>query len=315
MQITHTGLTNSPRVGSSNQFTQYVQMLPAHIPLPTFWCEDDRSALRGTSLEAALGAKLKSLDREFTQLQQATSSIDWCQQLWWDADTGSLSFEDWKLVDAMYRSRALDLPGTGHAMVPCIDMCNHSSGDDTVALYDTDAEGNGVLVLRDDKKLKSGEEVTITYGDEKGACEMLFSYGFMEEGMTSARESFLDLDIPDDDPLKLAKKAVSKSAPGFRLFDQMKTIGWESSFVWLICLNEEDGLEFQLLQQLDGERELKVLWRGFEVSDLSNIEALLSEDERWPLFQLRGKKKRGASSCVLEDLHALTHSRFPKKQN
>jgi len=63
----------------------------------------------------------------------------------------------------MYRSRALDLPGTGNAMVPCIDMANHASGEDSLALYETDANGNGILFLRGGKSLVSGDEITITY--------------------------------------------------------------------------------------------------------------------------------------------------------
>lgn len=70
--------------------------------------------------------------------------------------------DDWVLVDAMYRSRALDLPGTGESMVPCVDMANHASGDETVALYETDEDGNALLLLREGKSLKAGDEVTIT---------------------------------------------------------------------------------------------------------------------------------------------------------
>lgn len=56
---------------------------------------------------------MKSLDREFIMLRKATISIDWCERHWWDEESGCLSFDTWKLVDAIYRSRALDLPGTG----------------------------------------------------------------------------------------------------------------------------------------------------------------------------------------------------------
>ena len=62
----------------------------------------------------------------------------------------------------MYRSRALEFPGIGDAMVPCIDMANHASGDATVALYETDEHGNGLLLLREGKELHKGEEITIT---------------------------------------------------------------------------------------------------------------------------------------------------------
>lgn len=281
-------------------------MLPSRNNIPTFWSESERSAIRGTSLEAALEAKLNSLDREFADIRTATLPISWCKECWWDEQTGCLAAEDWKLVDALYRSRALDLPGTGHAMVPCIDMANHSSGENTTALYDTDRDGSGVLILREGKGLNSGEEITITYGDEKGACEMLFSYGFLEEEMASARELFLDLDIEDDDPLKRAKKALSKSAPGFRLFYQQDTVQWEGPFVWLLCINEEDGLQFDLLQTIEGSRELKVSWQGNEMSDLSSIEPFLKEDPRWMLFQLRATVV--LRNRVEKQLHALNES-------
>ena len=274
-------------IGVSNPFSEYVKFLPLRIPLPTFWTENERTIITGTSLEAALSAKLDSLDREFTLLKEKTSSIDWCQRCWWDAESGILTFHDWKTVDAMYRSRALDLPGTGHSMVPCMDMANHASGDSTSALYETDNDGNAILVLREGKKLAPNDEVTITYGDEKGACEMLFSYGFIERTVTSARELFLHLTIPDDDPLKLAKEAVAHSAPGFRLFIHGDSTDWESSFVWLLCVNEEDGLDFKVLQNNDGERELQASWKDEEITDMSNLSTRLKLEPLWDIFELR----------------------------
>lgn len=287
LQLTHNAQSETKKVGATNPLSQYFNFLPSRISLPTFWNDAERASLAGTSLEAALDAKLKSLDREFTSFQKSTASIDWCQDVWWDVETGNLSFDDWKQVDALYRSRALDLPGTGHSMVPCIDMANHSSGESTSALYDTDSNGNAILVLREGKTMEEGEEVTITYGDEKGACEMLFSYGFIEENMDSAREIYLDLEIPKDDPLKLAKNTVSNSAPGFRLFSQGLSIAWEGPFVWLLCVNEEDGLEFRLLQCNDGERELKVFWNDAEIKDVSKIDSLLKLNPMWDIFRLR----------------------------
>jgi hypothetical protein len=63
----------------------------------------------------------------------------------------------------MYRSRALEFPGIGDSMVPCIDMANHAAGEATAALYETDGQGNGILLLRDGINVKKDEEVTITY--------------------------------------------------------------------------------------------------------------------------------------------------------
>ena len=169
LQITIASPDGGEKIGVSGPWTEYLRFLPERFPLPTFWCEAEQVLLAGTSLHAALRAKLKSLEREFEHLRTATGSISCCQRLWWDEDTGNLSLESWKLVDAMYRSRALDLPGTGHAMVPCIDMANHASGEDTSALYETDADGNGVLLLREGKSLVEGQEITITYVFYQGA--------------------------------------------------------------------------------------------------------------------------------------------------
>ena len=130
MQLTHhaTSIEDKPgKVGLCNAFTSYVQFLPSQSPIPTFWNAYERSWLKGTSLAAALDAKLQSLDHEFSSLRAATSTISWCQQTWWDTETGNLTFDDWKMVDAMYRSRALDLPGTGHSVSNFLSSCYRGS--------------------------------------------------------------------------------------------------------------------------------------------------------------------------------------------
>lgn len=97
---------------------------------------------------------------------------------------------------------------------------------------------------------------------------------------------FLDLDIPDDDPLRPAKMYVSTSAPGFRLFQHNNTIGWESDFIWLVVVNEEDGLDFKVKQTIDGTKEVQALWKDEEL-DTSQLKSLMEQDPAWDIFQLR----------------------------
>jgi hypothetical protein len=130
--------------------------------LPTIWTNRERDLLIGTTLKAATEAKLRALYREFDNLRKCTSHISWCNSIWWDEADGMLDFDDWKQVDAMYRSRALEFPGIGDAMVPCVDMANHASGDQTAALYEKDVHGNALLYVRQGRNLETGEEVTIT---------------------------------------------------------------------------------------------------------------------------------------------------------
>lgn len=271
----------------ADAFSDYIRFLPESIPLPTFWREEEILLVKGTSLELALETKLSSLEREFSHLEDSTRTIDWCRQYWWDPETGQLTLEDWKFVDAAYRSRALDLPGTGHATVPCIDMANHTSGVGTSALYETDEEYNAILVLANDKMIESGTEVTITYGDQKGACEMLFSYGFLEADMETSSDLFLDIELPNDDPLALAKRQASIAAPGFRLFQKDGKTSWEGTFIYLLCLNEEDGLDIKVAQSHDGARELQLYFQNHLVSDGPTLLSTIQEHNLWDVFQLR----------------------------
>lgn len=270
--------------GVRGPFADYVAFLPKTIPLPTFYTEEERDLLVGTSLRDALEQKLASLERELEQLKEATNHLEWCHKYWWE--DGDVSIADWKLVDAMYRSRALDLPNIGHAMVPVLDMANHVSGNKRNARFEVDASGNILLVREVGANLEAGEEVNITYG-AGGACETIFSYGFLDEGASNAREIFLSLDIPLDDPLRIPKKAAAKEPPGVRIFvDSEGLAQWEGTLVWWAAVNEEDGLDFQVVECEDGTRELRTLWENEEFNS-TNLRARLAADEHFDIFRLR----------------------------
>lgn len=98
---------------------------------------------------------------------------------------------------------------------------------------------------------------------------------------------FLNLDIPDDDPLRPAKMFVSTAAPGFRLFEKAGDIDWESDFIWLVIVNEEDGLDFKVRQTVDGKREIQALWKDDELHDTSKLREYLHGDPLWDIYQLR----------------------------
>lgn len=286
LQITHASPIGTEKIGITTPFTNYVKFLPREILLPSFYSTAELDLALGTSLKDAVNQKIASLEKEFEFLRESTQDIAWCQRHWWDPETGHLTLDDWKQVDAMYRSRALELPGFGDAMAPLIDMANHAAETKCMARFEVMSDSSVLLVLRDGKMVERDDEITIMYG-AGGACEMIFSYGFLEAGATSARELFLDLEIPSDDPLRLAKKAMAREAPGVRLYiSQDGTISWESSFVWWICVNEEDGLDFQVLQKTDGTRELAVTWNGKGL-DPDGLQFTLSSGEMAEVFELR----------------------------
>lgn len=115
---------------------------------------------------------------------------------------------------------------------------------------------------------------------------MIFSYGFLEESQESAQELLLDLDIPNEDPLKLAKKFVNKEAPGFKIYLKDNEIQWEGPYVWWACVNQEDGLDFQVVQCADGSKELTTTWKN-QYLDPSTLTETLKKDANWDVFQLR----------------------------
>ena len=146
--------------------SRYIKFLP-HVLLPTFWTEAERKCLlKGTTLAPAIEAKIRSLYREFSEFRSATEDLAWCRKWWWDEVEGleSLTFDDWKEIDASYRSRVLDFPGyVGEAMVPCIDMANHSAGSSATACYDFDSDGNATLTIQKGRLINANDEITITY--------------------------------------------------------------------------------------------------------------------------------------------------------
>jgi hypothetical protein len=154
-------------------------------------------------------------------------------------------------------------------MVPCIDLANHAA--DANAFYEQTNDADVVLLLLPNQRMEAGEEISINYGPAKSAAEMLFSYGFIGEHLQS-NSLVLDLHPISDDPLGKAKAAVFSGAPVARISIEKDIIQWSSPFLFLMCLNEEDGLEFRTSQLTDGsQRRLQVFWQGNDVTCSTEI--------------------------------------------
>ncbi|KAG6003816.1 hypothetical protein E4U21_001671 [Claviceps maximensis] len=287
------GLTTTP-------WTQYIRFLPRPVPVPTMWTYKERRLLTGTSLEAALSAKFATLQKEFDLLHASSETLPFWNTLFWANDT--IHLEDWLLVDAWYRSRCLELPNLGTAMVPALDMVNHSS--QASAFYEVDDAEDVVLLVRPGVSLSEGKEITISYGEAKSASEMLFNYGFVD--LTNAGSTMtLQLYPPPDDPLARAKVHIFEGAKVIRLSfktdnetgeeggggegeGEMRRCTWHSPFVYLVCLNEEDGLSFRLLQDTDGSRNLRLFWQNQDVTERADdFEALIKDHKLYQVFRLR----------------------------
>ena len=228
-------------------------------------------------------AKLLALTHEFDAIREKSSAIECWDVLLWDS--GAVHLTDWYLVDAWYRSRVLELPKTGESMVPCVDMVNHST--EANAYYDENAKQEAVLLLRPGCEISKGDEITISYGASKSAAEMLFSYGFIDPKST-AEALTLPLDAMDDDPLARAKLHIFGDQPTLQLRMVDGQVQWESPFAYLMCVNEEDGLEFRVLQGVDGSRQLKMFWQEDDVTESAKaFETLVEKHPLHQVFKLR----------------------------
>jgi hypothetical protein len=223
--------------------------------------------------------------REFESLRDSTSHIPWCRKVWWENDT--LRLTDWILVDSWFRSRSLEVPVVGESMVPCLDMANHASEQN--AYYERTSNGDVVLLLRPEQKLDLIEEITISYGSTKSAAEMIFSYGFLDE-THSKKSMVLTLQPSRDDPLGKAKLAAFKGLPVVNLSAENGVVSWSSPFLCFMVLNQEDGLDFKVSQEVDGSLgRLQVFWQGKEVTDATDhFQEHTMGHSLHDIFRLRG---------------------------
>ncbi|EFQ35067.1 SET domain-containing protein [Colletotrichum graminicola] len=247
--------------GVPTPWTEYIKYLPPQVPVTTLWTVRERQMLNGTSLESATAAKIVALSDEFDELREVSSSLPLWNELFWES--GKVSLIDWVRVDAWFRSRCLELPKSGEAMVPVLDLANHSSKAN--AYYEQNSKDEVVLLLRPGCRVSSGEEMTISYGDAKSGAEMLFSYGFIDPASAADRIT-LPLTPLEDDPLGKAKLHIFEGPPTVEFVRTNHSVSWESPFAYLMCLNEEDGLSFRILQDTGGSRELKLFWQEEDVT-------------------------------------------------
>lgn len=226
---------------------------------------------------------MAALTREFDDMREESSDIECWNAAFWDAN--SIQLTDWYRVDAWYRSRVLELPRSGPSLVPCIDMANHSAEPN--AYYEETPDGDVVLLTRPGANLANGMEITISYGSEKSPAEMLFSYGFLDTS-SALRTLTLPLSPFPDDPLGKAKVHIFEGSPSIQIKEVDSKTDWESPFAYLMCLNEEDGLGFQVMQSSDGGRELRLFWQEEDVTEtIDSFETLISSHALCDVFRLR----------------------------
>ncbi|ERS97671.1 SET domain protein [Sporothrix schenckii 1099-18] len=309
-------------------WTEYVRFLPADVPLPTLWTDAERLLLQGTSLESAVGAKLIALEAEFDQLREHSSDIPFWQAAFWDRTSGPelrhwFLVDAWYRSRCLDLPRYGPSMVPCIDMVNHSDKPNAYYEEASTTPVASDDVGV-VLLVRPQQTISASDEITISYcgskeddagagsGDGnsglKPASEMLFSYGFIDPAST--RHSLvLPFQPFPDDPLAKAKLHVF-GAPVPRLeieclgvddeddsddnneaegnINPSGKVRWTCPFVHLMCVNEEDGIDFRLRQETDGSTQLRMFWQDEDITDRArDFEMFSSQHTMAPIFRLR----------------------------
>merc|ERR1712070_974938 len=84
------------------------------------------------------------------------------------------------------------------ALAPIIDLANHAPESESNARIVSKPDGSCYLAA--EKPIRKGEEVLISYGDEKSDLQMLSFYGFSVHGGSRVASFLLELKVPPGVP-------------------------------------------------------------------------------------------------------------------
>ncbi|CCG82532.1 SET domain protein [Taphrina deformans PYCC 5710] len=154
------------------------------------WTADD---LGLSQLGPAIEAKRRVLERQWSSLASKVCTFEAWK--WADSIVSSrcLGFAEVPLIHlrtmhnveeillehytSLEVSQMFDLPRRPNlVLVPVLDLCNHA-GPHRNARWDLDPSGRPHLLST--RQIEPGEEITISYGDEKTNDELFFNYGFV----------------------------------------------------------------------------------------------------------------------------------------
>lgn len=296
------------------KFAGWIQSMPASkdIALPFAAEDDDIQTLEHTSIFEATVAKKhvtalnykgifsgQELRDEIKEYIKQGPLADELKEVEFE-----VTFNDWILVEEWIASRALAYPDEESeeleiAMVPVVDLCNHSR--ESNAVYRVADDGSGGIELVTTKDCKDGEELCINYGPQTGSGEFMFNYGFIPgdhytAGSCRVAQFFYGLFDPEfrkciepgydpalaetDDPEKLPESEKSfqilvafydRRQSRMKFSDIDGTPQWNDDFIALYCCGEEVSL---VENEENGYYELH--FRGKELH-LGDIEQCIKE--------------------------------------
>ncbi|KAK3280255.1 hypothetical protein CYMTET_11898 [Cymbomonas tetramitiformis] len=196
--------------GKESEIAPYIAILPTHFTTPLFYTANELELIRGTPLFEATRSKQRTLQRVFDQIYPAAkalyraagvkdsdpnvSDFAWAYSIFWSRALAVPDPHQTELASVRSGSKGEEMEVERRmivGLIPGLDLCNHSSqssvtwtvfGAPGSPLAGTEAPDMVTLVHNPQRgALRPMDEVRIDYG-EKGNEELLFLYGFVEEG-------------------------------------------------------------------------------------------------------------------------------------
>lgn len=204
-----TGRENRGENTARMRFDGFAAILPirGERTLPMFWDDSLLKELRGTELAGHLEEDEDNFKEDWETCAEALELTE--EEL----ASGDFSLERFKEVASIAASRAFYVGGKyGECLVPCADLFNHRTGENSVAVYgvedeedsdedeafeDDDEEeddDDGCLVIKTVKKVKAGDELFNTFGTQSNAS-LLHKYGFCETHNVDTATVTLDVSL------------------------------------------------------------------------------------------------------------------------
>ncbi|KAK9473013.1 uncharacterized protein V1510DRAFT_415785 [Dipodascopsis tothii] len=244
-----------------NIFRQFLAFYPREgVLTPTTWTEPERLLLAATSIFRAVDAKRNKLESEFLAFEKVFSRV---------YPGESMTLHEYLLADFYISSRAMEMPSSTDrkvGLVPLVDFANHRAHVETNCKYEYLADGSIALVSVG-RAVAAGDELVISYGDDKGAGEMLFSYGFVpaietDDGFVADGALKLRI-VPELEEDRAKEYLLGKPAVlEIRQDGASRTVEWTCDYLWLAIVGRRDGLELELVELVTGEDELRLSYNG-----------------------------------------------------
>ena len=160
--------------GAASPYHPYINLLPAQFtpPPPIFWPQEAVEGLQYPPLTAQLNKRCRWLvDFSAGALATPAAAAPFAGQQVGSAELG------WAMMAVS--SRAFKVGGSaGHALLPLIDMANHSQSPNCKVLPAGSNRRGKVLLTQ--TAVSAGDELCVSYGELQND-EFLLSYGFIDE--------------------------------------------------------------------------------------------------------------------------------------